>query len=675
MGVAEWLNQASEALSHGQYEQAIALYEQCIEAEPDEASHYWQLGLAQLLSGNLLEAESTWLYVMAQAESDQVADWAVELAHILQMAGDRHVDQGDLSTAETLYRQALQQTPGDSAIHHQLAGVLAEQGEWDVAFNHSYVAVRLAPEHRGYLSRFARCLPHLAFSTVDAEFLQVVERCFALPEVDQQTLGAIATYLLKLTPEMTSLLQHSEAPLSMAVQTELDWLFQQSLLYQILTRSVLVDPEFESFLTHLRKALLLEPFPNSDPLGFVAALAVQCFNNEYVFAMTEAEMQAVQQRRAEFESQNALAEDTTRESQVRLAILATYIPLHILSTSDRLLDVTPASWHPTMRVLIKRSVSDRQQESAIQPMISAITPIQDPISLAVQTQYEENPYPRWLNLPKIAPRPLTTLLATLLPHFEPPPILQQPLDILVAGCGTGKHAIDVAQTYQNSTVLAVDLSRTSLAYANRMAQELGVENISFRQGDILELETLAQSFPLIECIGVLHHLENPIAGWQGLVNLLKPSGLMRIALYNARARQSVKAARAFIAQRRFERTATGIRQARQAIFALEPDDLVAQVMRSPDFYSLSGCRDLIFHVQEHNYTLPQIRAILDQLGLHLIGLEPIAPELAQAYKAQFPDDPTMTNLTWLDQFEEMHPFAFSAMYRFWCQKRASPISQ
>ncbi|MBD2461722.1 methyltransferase domain-containing protein [Oscillatoria sp. FACHB-1407] len=670
MAISQWLHQASEALSHEQPDQAIALYEQCIEAEPDEASHYWRLGLAQLLAGDALAAESTWVYVLAQGEPDQVTAWTTELVGILLEAGDRYSSNGNLETAEAIYRQALQQSPSDPAVHHRLAGVLVNRGEWDVAFNHAYVAVRLDPQNLDYLSRFARCLPHLAFATVDAEFLQTIEHCFDLPEVDQQTLGAIATYLLKLTPEMTRLLHDREATLINSAQSELEWLFQQSLLQQILIRSVLVDPEVEIFLTHLRKQLL-ERSPDPNSLAFVAALAVQCFNNEYVFAVSAAEEQTLQQHQTQLKQQLLSAVTTpvtTTEFQLQLATIATYLSLHTLCGSDRLLEVTSESWHPLMRLLVKRSVRDRQQEQTIQTTLQAITPIQDEISLAVQTQYEENPYPRWISLPKIAPRPLTTLLTSLLPHFSPPPFLQEPLQVLVAGCGTGKHAIDVAQTYENSNVVAVDLSRASLAYASRMATELGVQNITFYQGDILELGSLQQSFAVIESVGVLHHLDDPVAGWRVLVNLLKPMGIMRIALYNDRVRQPVQSARAFIAKRGFEQTTNGIRQARQAIFELNTDDLVTQVMRSPDFYSLSGCRDLIFHVQEQNYTLPQIAEILEHLGLHLIGLEPIAPDLTQAYKAQFPDDPTLTNLTWLDQFEATHPTAFSAMYRFWCQK-------
>ena len=59
------------------------------------------------------------------------------------------------------------------------------------------------------------------------------------------------------------------------------------------------------------------------------------------------------------------------------------------------------------------------------------------------------------------------------------------LDILIVGAGTGRQAIEVAQQFFHSRVLAVDLSRTALAYAKRKSDELGVNNIEYGQANIL----------------------------------------------------------------------------------------------------------------------------------------------------------------------------------------------
>ena len=48
------------------------------------------------------------------------------------------------------------------------------------------------------------------------------------------------------------------------------------------------------------------------------------------------------------------------------------------------------------------------------------------------------------------------------------------VDILIAGCGTGLHSIDSALRFPRAHILAIDLSRASLAYARRKSCALGL---------------------------------------------------------------------------------------------------------------------------------------------------------------------------------------------------------
>jgi 2-polyprenyl-3-methyl-5-hydroxy-6-metoxy-1,4-benzoquinol methylase len=101
--------------------------------------------------------------------------------------------------------------------------------------------------------------------------------------------------------------------------------------------------------------------------------------------------------------------------------------------------------------------------------------------------------------------------------------------------------------FPTARILAVDLSLTSLAYATRRSRELGFDRVEYAQADILELGALDRRFDVVESIGVLHHLGDPIRGWRVLTDLLKPGGMMFIGLYSELARKAVVAARAFIA--------------------------------------------------------------------------------------------------------------------------------
>ena len=101
----------------------------------------------------------------------------------------------------------------------------------------------------------------------------------------------------------------------------------------------------------------------------------------------------------------------------------------------------------------------------------------------------------------------------------------------------------------DASVLAVDLSLASLAYARRKAMEFGLANITFAQADILTLGKAARSFDAIESSGVLHHMADPFAAWRALLGLLKPGGFMLVGLYSRLARRNVERTRRFIAER------------------------------------------------------------------------------------------------------------------------------
>ena len=92
-----------------------------------------------------------------------------------------------------------------------------------------------------------------------------------------------------------------------------------------------------------------------------------------------------------------------------------------------------------------------------------------------------------------------------------------------------------------------------------------------------------------------------------------------------------------------------------------------QVTRAEDFFTMSECRDLLFHVQEHRLTLPQISAFMADNDLKFLGFEIDAG--AQAlYRSRFPGDAAMTDLASWQVFEREKPDTFVGMYQFWVQK-------
>lgn len=242
------------------------------------------------------------------------------------------------------------------------------------------------------------------------------------------------------------------------------------------------------------------------------------------------------------------------------------------------------------------------------------------------------------------------------------------LDYLMAGCGTGQTTSEAARLIRGVKILAIDLSLASLAFAKRKAAEFGHSNIEFAQADILELRSQRRSFDVINCSGVLHHLAEPMAGWKVLLSLLRPGGFMRVGVYSAIARRYTMAVRAFVAARGFRATAEDIRRCRQDILALPDGDPIRIEARNSDFFSLSGCRDWLFHVRERPLRLSEIGRFLAENGLDFIGFH--APRAVSVrYAVRFPHDRSLTDLASWHQFEQENPRSFIGMYQFWVQKR------
>jgi len=318
--------------------------------------------------------------------------------------------------------------------------------------------------------------------------------------------------------------------------------------------------------------------------------------------------------------------------------------------------------------VIRRQVTEPLDERRIAAALPALTPVEDRVSKDVQRQYEENPYPRWRQVNLREPLPLGVLMARRFPFLARAEIdwPQRPR-VLVAGAGTGREPIMNAHEIEGSAVLALDLSRPSLAFGVRMARKLGLGNVEFACADILELGTLGREFDVICSSGVLHHLGDPIAGWRVLAGLLAEGGVMSIGLYSELARRHVVAARDFVARGGYAPTIDGIRRCRSDIMALAPEALARGVMNTADFYAVSPCRDLIFHVQEHRFTVPRIAEAVDDLGLRFLGFETKASVLAR-YRKAFPEDETLTDLGNWHRLETEDPAVFRNMYQFWVMK-------
>ena len=116
--------------------------------------------------------------------------------------------------------------------------------------------------------------------------------------------------------------------------------------------------------------------------------------------------------------------------------------------------------------------------------------------------------------------------------------------ILDAGCGTGQLACLLS--VKNRQVLGLDFSEKSLAKGKELKEKLKLDNVTFRQENLLELEAGDQRFDYIFCNGVLHHTNNPYLGFQNIVKFAKPGTYLIVGLYNSYGRLRLKVKRRWV---------------------------------------------------------------------------------------------------------------------------------
>ncbi|MFQ5955115.1 MAG: methyltransferase domain-containing protein [Kiloniellales bacterium] len=579
-------------------------------------------------------------------------------------ARGRHAD------AVAAWRRALKLAPGFAPAHHRLGRALTDLGRPMDGLKHHFEAFRHDRERPAYRQALAAALRVVRLNAASDAVAEAMLALFGADDVDHQDLAEAGLGLVKADSAFAQALaaarRDDQAAFTAvaAGRRFADWL-AQPLLQSILRQTVVADADAELVFTYLRRSWLQRAVGQGlDGVGPAAlgALADQCFSNEYLFAETAAETTAVEALAGRLTGARTGAE----LDQSALVVYAAYRPLDTLLDIDRRLADAAAG---PLAGLMRRQVTEPRSERELAATLPQLTPIDDDAtSRAVRRQYEESPYPRWLSMTRRQPRALDEIVSELFPGIDRRYLPTGALRVLVAGCGTGRHALQVACRFADADVLAVDLSRAALAYGARRARELGVANLRFAQADIRHLGGLEERFQLIECSGVLHHMADPVAGWRVLAGLMAPDGLIKLGLYSRLGRAAITAARRFVAARGLPPTPDGIRDARRAIRALPAEDPARAVAEEFDFYTMSACRDLIFNVQEARFDLPRIAAAIDALGLGFLGFEFFDAAVPRAYRRRFPEDPAMTDLGKWHAFEAERPTSFRTMYQFWCRR-------
>jgi len=636
-------NRKSLALANLQIEQALELV-------ANDGDCLNLLARIELERGHLTSAEQA-IY--------QALNQAPENGGYWYSAGHVALAQQDFSKAKGAFKNAIKYAPKETRAEVSLAYTLVQDGKLVEAFQQYRELAKTQGHDLHIQSQVVDLASQIQADYYDIELEQDLLSFFKWDKVNLNQLGTLVCSLLE---HKFNLNQNGSA-------TDFDGIAQCPLMLAALRHTLIKSEILEKLIMSLRHELLSHSTKQGQlSKGYIPlcqAIAQYGLRNEYILPATQAENDMIAVLENVINTALNQFGCTALDVSGALLLVSMYQPWQGLEQYEKLMSFDTQNW-PEETYLLKHWYDEFRTIESFS--FESITPIPLASNNNVKNQYENFPYPRWLTLDYKKNINYGVALRHEFPHANIPGYLfEEELSILIAGCGTGRHAINVAKHFNSVNVLAVDISHNSLAYAKYMASKLNVNNIDFKLCDLTKLGTIETKFSIIECSGVLHHIRHYKKALNNLLNNLKPNGLIKLSLYSKRTREPVTQVRNIFKHENIQSEQHKIKVTRHAIMQSNIITKKEGITSSDDFYSMSGTVDMLFHEYEKQYTPIMIKKLCNEFNLTFLGFS----NLSHKTKADFKDfngvKADLLDLNQWDKFEEIHPTTFANMFQFYCQ--------
>ena len=176
------------------------------------------------------------------------------------------------------------------------------------------------------------------------------------------------------------------------------------IILNFLEKGLITNLFIEDFFQKVRSSItkkfatniVINPKTYDQSIPIIKAIASQCFTNEYIWDISDEDKKNI-----------SLVEDKTKKIIINngkipnslILILSSFKSLNKYIDLISHVEKNIGKYEGISRVL-QRQILDFNEESKLRKTIIQLTNIKDTTSKKVKNQYEENPYPRWLSVPK-----------------------------------------------------------------------------------------------------------------------------------------------------------------------------------------------------------------------------------------------------------------------------------
>lgn len=543
---------------------------------------------------------------------------------------------GDRKKAEYFYKLACDLPETSTAdklkFHQNLASIQEKNGKINAALWTYQSATKIEGFTKSTIAfNYLELLQSIHLTSFDAVTFASLTALFNTEGIDNDALARV--YFSQLALKPAKMINTKEDYPALV----LDIFESEQIALNLMSTSLISNHIIEEAIIIIRKkfiASILSNNYNKTHQAFLTALKKQCKLNNFIYLADKEELSNVEKLKAK-----TLKESPTIKIDTQL-ILESYSEAEIINSLK-------SPYHLDCQ-------SPKKQNKVI------TSPALFKNKTLIQDFYESNPYPTWTSKPKHSESTLDQLFKKLNSKQAPPN-----KNILVAGCGTGRHAIQLALTYPNAKIIGLDVSQASLQYATNKRDEFKIRNLEFIRGDLNNILSLNMGFSLIECIGVLHHLQDPLKGCQAILSALEEGGIAKIGLYSEYARTPIADLANLASENEILYIPSNLERIRNLAIQNYKYKRINEIVNSQDFFSRSGCMDLLFNPLEKAFTTRDIHSLIRTLNCEFAGFENGGQKKSPVFR-KFNEHSNMDFLfnAW-ELFENFNPNFFSEMYLFW----------